>query len=124
MSITYECLSDISTLEGSPIGGLHSASVMRFAEATGWDLIDEDGENMGYEIVLVRDPLEGFEEGSRYFNECAGFKKTAVAGFPALVCPRLQVRKGDRRSAYSVVDFGDWRLSIDEDVTDYVPRVD
>ena len=123
MSITYESLSDISTLAGNPVDGLHFASIMRFAEATGWDLIDEDGENMGYEIVLVRDTLEGFEEGSRYFNECAGFKKATVAGFPVLTCQRLQVKKGDTRTALSVVDLGEWRMSIDDDVSIYVPRV-
>tara|TARA_R100000963_G_scaffold31696_1_gene23135 strand:- start:163 stop:546 length:384 start_codon:yes stop_codon:yes gene_type:complete len=123
MSITYESLSDISTLEGNPVDGLHFASIMRFSEATGWDLIDEEGDNMGHQIVMVRDTLEGFEEGSRYFNECAGFNKTVVAGFPALICPRLQVKKGDTRTALSVVDLGEWRMSIDEDVTDYLPRV-
>ena len=121
MSITYESLSDIAAHGARD--GLYLEPILRFAEATGWDLIDEDGENMGYEIVLVRDTLEGFEEGSRYFNECAGFKKATVAGFPVLTCQRLQVKKGDTRTALSVVDLGEWRMSIDEDVTDYLPRV-
>ena len=121
MSITYERLSDIATPSGHPTEDLHFGLVLGFAEATGWDLIDEHGDNMGDDSVFVRDTLDGGAEGSRYFNECAGVKKTAVAGFPALICPRLQVRKGDRRSAYSVVDFGDWRMSINDDVSIYIP---
>lgn len=93
-----------------------------FAAATNNELFDADynGGEWMVEAVETSETIENFVEASNSYNECTREKFGEIAGFKFAAFSRVQLRKGDQRRALSVVDFGDVRVAIDADLTDFV----
>ena len=92
----------------------------KFAEATDNELYDIEHGWMTGKAEETADTLAAFEEASRDYNERTSPKHGEVAGFKYIAFEKVQVRKGDRRSSWTVIDFGDARIAIDDDITDYL----
>ena len=98
--------------------------IIAFAEATKNDLIDpdyKDGEWL-VEAVETAETIQNFIDASKHYAECSAPKLGSVAGFNFAAFSKVQVRKGDVRRSLSVIDFGNIRLAIDADLTDYSHR--
>lgn len=91
-----------------------------FADATNNELFDPEwnGGQWMIEAVETRETLENFVDASNSYNECTREKFGEIAGIKFVAFSRVQVRKGDRRRALSVIDLGDVRIALDTDLTD------
>lgn len=90
--------------------------------ATKGDVYDHEYKNgeWMHHAVETQETLADFEEASRQYVECSKSKHGEIAGMNFLAFEKVQVRKGDVRQALSVIDFGDRRIAINEDLTNYV----
>jgi len=89
-----------------------------FATATQNELFDAEYGWMT-EAVETRETIEDFLEASHSYNECTREKFGEIAGMKFVAFSKVQPRKGDQRRALSVIDFGDLRIAIDADLTDF-----
>lgn len=92
-----------------------------FAAATHNELFDAEynGGEWMTEAVETRETIEDFLEASKSYNECTREKFGEVAGMKFVAFSKVQTCKGDQRTALSVIDFGDLRIAIDVDLTDF-----
>lgn len=96
-----------------------------FSEATNNDLFDadlkDDGAPYGWmvEAVETAETLEMWGGSSKKWTESTAMKTGEIAGFPFRAWKQVQVSKGQPRRSMSVVDFGDVRVAINADLTDY-----
>lgn len=90
-------------------------------EATGGELYDADwnGGEWMYAATETRETLQNFIDASTGWNECSKQKAGTFAGFPFVAWANAQARKGQQRQPLSVIDFGEWRIAVRADVTDY-----
>ena len=89
-----------------------------FAAATNEDLYDAEYGWM-VQAVETSETIQNFVEASNGYNECTREKFGEIAGFRFVAFEEVQPRKGDQRRALSVIDFGDIRIAIDADLTDF-----
>ena len=92
-----------------------------FAAATNNELFDAEynGGEWMIEAVETRETIESFVVSSNGYNECTHEKFGEIAGLKFVAFSKVQPRKGDQRRALSVIDFGDLRIAIDADLTDF-----
>ncbi|OQY69758.1 MAG: hypothetical protein B6D47_08515 [Rhodocyclaceae bacterium UTPRO2] len=92
-----------------------------FAAATNNELYDADYNGGGWmiEAVETRETIGNFVEASNGYAECTREKFGEIAGFQFVAFSKVQVRKGDQRRQLSVIDFGDLRVALNCDLTDY-----
>lgn len=87
----------------------------KFAELTNNELFDPDynGGEWMVEAIETQETLEDFETAAeKSWEEYSGLKKTEVAGFKFISFKSMQLRKGDQRDSFSVIDFGDKRYAL------------
>ena len=96
-------------------------NIMKFAAATNNELFDPEykGGEWMVEAVETQETIENFVEASNRYHECTREKFGEIAGFKFVAFGMIQPRKGDQRRALSVVDFGDVRVAIDTDLTNF-----
>jgi hypothetical protein len=82
---------------------------------------DPEGVEYGwmYEPVETHDTLEDFERASDGYAESSNPEKGTLAGFPTLFFDRVQVRRGDQRTALTVIDVGEVRLAFRADFSEF-----
>ena len=100
-----------------------NTQLQAFAAATNNDLYDPayPGEDKWMvEAVETRETIDNFVEASNSYAECTREKFGEIAGFKFVAFAQVQVRKGMPRRALSVIDFGDLRVAIDSDLTNYL----
>lgn len=92
-----------------------------FAAATNNELYDADynGGEWMIEAVETRETIDNFVEASNGYAECTREKFGEIAGFKFVAFAKVQVRKGDQRRQLSVIDFGDVRVALNCDMSDY-----
>lgn len=92
-----------------------------FAAATNNELFDPEynGGEWMIEAVETRETIENFVEASNSYAECSREKFGEIAGFKFVAFAKVQVRKGQPRRQLSVIDFGDLRVALDCDLTDF-----
>ena len=92
-----------------------------FAAATNNELFDPEwrGGEWMVEAVETHETLEQWEESAKGWNERTPMKSGEIAGFPFRAWKQVQAVKGQQRRAMSVIDFGDVRFAIDDDLTNF-----
>jgi hypothetical protein len=80
--------------------------------APGWDWL--------VEAVLTADTLETFVTASRSYRERRVPVRGTLAGLPAIAWAQVQRHKGAQRRALSVIDLGDVRVALNEDISDWM----
>lgn len=90
-------------------------------EATGGDLYDTDWEGGSWmcQAVQTADTLSDFEAAAKNYAESGTVERGELAGFPFLHFGVVQVAKGTQRQSLSVIDLGDVRFAIADDLTNY-----
>lgn len=94
----------------------------KFGEATNNELYDpdyKDGEWM-VEAVETHETLENYADSSKVWAEKSTAKSGEIAGFKFLAWAKVQPKKGDARRQVSVVDFGDFRIVLNADLSIFV----
>lgn len=71
------------------------------------------------EAVETKETLEQWDDSKKYWNECAGRVEGTVAGFRFLGWKKVQMEKGDTRRSVTVVDFGEFRVVLDCDPSNF-----
>ncbi|MDR1911767.1 MAG: hypothetical protein LBQ52_05410 [Helicobacteraceae bacterium] len=75
-----------------------------------------DANEIAGSFVETAETLENWIESSKKWSERSKRQDFRFDGKPALAWEKVQMRKGDRRDAVSVIDLGDRRLVIDYDL--------
>lgn len=91
-------------------------------KATNGNLYDAEFEGGSWMEAAVEtaDTLADFEAASANYAECSSMTRGTVAGLPCIAFERVQVRKGDPRRPLGVIDLGDVRVAINDDLSSYV----
>lgn len=89
------------------------------AAATKNNLIDADYdvETWMVDAVETQETIENFLDASRSYAERTRAKLGTIAGFDFVAFSEVQLRKGQPRRSLSVIDFGDYRVALDVDLT-------
>jgi len=95
-----------------------AADLARFAKATDYEVFDVDGDQFA-EVVKTAETSADFIESSSHWRERTPPKHVTIDGLPVVAWASVQVRRGDTRQPLSVVDFGNWRLSVDVDLANW-----
>lgn len=96
--------------------------LQKFSEATNNELYDADE---GFEEWMVgaeetHESIDDFKAARNCWNEKGVFQgEGEIAGFPFIAWTKVQALKGQPRRDLSVIDFGDIRIAIDADLTDF-----
>ncbi len=90
----------------------------RFDKKTGSELHDPEYDWM-VEAVETRETLSDFEESAKKYNERTWAGRGEIAGLPFIAWSEVQTFKGETRRALSVVDFGDRRIALNADLTNF-----
>lgn len=92
--------------------------------ATGSNVYDAayDGGKWMYEPTEAQNTLDHFVEASAsyWLEVSADFERGEVGGLPFIVWAKVQQKKGDARNALTVIDFGDFRVSLKLDIRDEI----
>jgi hypothetical protein len=98
------------------------AALRAIADATGDNLLDLGAEGWEWlvEAVTTADTVDDFATASRSYRECRVPVRGTLAGLPALAFAEVQVVKGAQRRAFSVIDLGDVRVALEEDISDWM----
>lgn len=94
----------------------------KFIEATGDAIYDPFWDKSApwmVDAVETQETLEQFIESSHQWNERSGYQRGDINGVPFIYWSRVQINKGDSRRELSLVDFGDRRIALDFNATDY-----
>jgi hypothetical protein len=115
-----------------------NAALRAIADATGLDnlltlRLGYDHKAHGWEwlveAVTTAETLDDFATASRSYRERRGAwlksdtgepVRGTVAGLPALAWAQVQTHKGAQRRALSVIDLGDVRVALDEDISEWM----
>ncbi len=100
-----------------------SAKIADFDKATEGEIFDATmkyGKN-GWMIdaVQTKETIAQFEESSATWTERSQPKAGNIAGMPFIFWKIVQVKKGEQRRHMCVVDFGDCRMVLDFDPTEF-----
>ena len=92
------------------------------SEATQSDVYDAeyDGGTWMVEAIETTESLQNFIDASKGYSESSEMKDGEIAGIPFIAFERVQVAAGSKRRMLSVLDFGDVRFAIEEDITNYL----
>lgn len=63
------------------------------------------------DLAETTDTLDQFRDAAKGWNECKSIDVEEYDGFASLEFDGVQVRKGDKRTALTVIDFGDRRFA-------------
>ncbi len=99
----------------------NSQALAAFAAATHNELFDVEyngGEWMVH-AVKTAETIEQFIESSNKYASCTKDKFGEIAGFKFVAWKEIQIAKGQQRQSLSVIDFGDFRMAIDCDLTNF-----
>lgn len=91
-------------------------------DLTGGDVYDvnyKSGEWM-YRTVETHETLEMFIDSSKGWVEKTKTQSGDIAGLPYVCWEAMQIKKGQQRDSLSVIDFGDVRVAVSCNITDYV----
>jgi len=88
--------------------------------ATNGALYDDEVGWFSGEPVLTADTLAEFELAVNSYNECTLPNRGTIAGFPYVAYRTVQPRRHDTRTSLSVIDLGDVRIALREDVSLYL----
>lgn len=91
------------------------------SQATGGDLYDADYEGGSWmcQAVQTADTVSDFEAAAKNYAEAGTIERGELAGFPFVHFGVVQVAKGTQRQSLSVIDLGDVRFAIADDLTNY-----
>jgi hypothetical protein len=98
---------------------MDAEKLIKFAEATGYDLYDHEYGWM-VKVVETHDTIKDFVDASHGWAECSSMRTGEIAGFEFVAWESVQVAKGQPRRSLSVVDFGDVRVAMDVDLFEYI----
>jgi len=90
------------------------------SSATNGALYDEELGWFCGEPVLTTDTLVEFEIAVKNYNEFTLPTRGTIGGFPYLAYRTVQPRRHDTRTSLSVIDLGDVRIALREDVSLYL----
>jgi hypothetical protein len=71
------------------------------------------------DAIETQETIEQFEEASALWAERTTPKRGTFAGMPYIFWSKVQTRSGARRRKVCVVDFGDCRMALDFDPSDF-----
>jgi hypothetical protein len=98
-----------------------SQALLNFAAATKNELFDPEwhGGEWMVGVVETAETIEQFIESSNKYASCTNDKFGEIAGCKFVAWKEVQTAKGQQRQSLSVIDFGDFRVAIDCDLTDF-----
>ena len=98
-----------------------SENLNKFAAATKNEIYDPEwqGGEWMVEAVETHETIEQFAESSANWASCTKDKFGELAGFKFVAWSEVQVAKGKQRRQLSVIDFGDIRVALNCDLTDF-----
>lgn len=88
--------------------------------ATNGALYDAEFGWFSGEPVHTTETLADFEAAVDGYKECTLPTRGTIAGFPYLAYRTVQPRRHDMRHSLSVIDLGDVRIAIRENLADYL----
>lgn len=88
--------------------------------ATNGALYDADCGWFAGEPVHTAETLAEFETAVDGYQECTVPTRGTIAGFPYVAYRTVQPRRHDTRHSLSVIDLGDVRIAIRENLADYL----
>ena len=90
--------------------------------ATKGDIYDHEykGGVWMHSEVETQETLADFEAASRKYAECSKPLHGEIAGMQFLAFAKVQARKGDVRQSLSIIDFGDRRIAINENLNEFI----
>jgi hypothetical protein len=93
-----------------------------FSAATKNELFDPEwnGGEWMVNAVETAETIENFTDASKNYASRTKEKHGEIAGFKFAAWSEVQVAKGMQRRQLSVIDFGDFRVAIDCDLTDFI----
>ncbi len=101
---------------------MNANQIAAFAQATDNEFCDPDYENGKWlvDAVETRESLEDFISASANWAERSSkMSRGEIAGLHFISWEMVQARKGDQRRSLSVVDFGDVRVALDADLSNF-----
>lgn len=98
-----------------------SANLLKFAAATNNELFDPEykGGEWMIEAVQTAETIEQFVESSNKYASCTKDQFGEIAGLKFVAWREVQVAKGHQRRALSVINFGEFRMALDCDLTNF-----
>lgn len=96
-------------------------ALTKIAEATSGNLFDPEWEGGSWmcEAVQTAETLADFEQAAASYAECGAVERGTLAGFPFVHFGVVQAAKGQQRRSLSVIDLGDVRFAVADDLTLY-----
>lgn len=96
-------------------------ALAKIHEATGGNLYDAnwEGGSWMWEAVQTAEALSDFERAAKGYAECGAIERGDLAGFPFVHFGIVQVAKGQPRRSLSVIDLGNVRFAVADDLTLY-----
>ena len=94
-----------------------------FAKATeNDDIYDPDWKGGTWMVgaVETQESIDDFLKSSKFWCEKTTPISGGIAGLPAVCWVKAQVMKGDQHRSISVVDFGNCRVEIDADLSEFI----
>lgn len=100
---------------------MESEKLKALSVATKGEVYDHEynGGEWMYRAVQTAETIDQFVESSKNWKECTAPKFGEIAGMKFVVWTSMQASKGQQRGSLSVVDFGDHRMAISTDLTNY-----
>ncbi|NNM70214.1 MAG: hypothetical protein HKM00_09690 [Gallionella sp.] len=94
-------------------------ALLTFAAATHNELFDPEynGGEWMIEAVQTAETIEQFVESSNKWASCTKDQFGEIAGFKFVAWHEVQGAKGQQRRSLSVIDFGDFRMALNCDLT-------
>lgn len=96
-------------------------ALTKIAEATNGNLYDAEWEGGSWmcEAVQTAETLADFEAAVSNYAEAGQAEHGELAGFPFVHFGIVQVAKGQQRRSLSVIDIGNVRFAVADDLTLY-----
>lgn len=83
------------------------------------DLYDEEYGGWMCQAVETADTLDDFDRATNSYMQCGNPERGTLAGFAFVHYGVVQVAKGQQRRSLSVIDLGDVRVALADDLTLY-----
>lgn len=68
--------------------------------------------------VETAETIADFQASAKNYAECTKAQHGEIAGFPYIAYKNVQPKKGQPRHPLSVIDFGDYRVAVNEFLPD------
>lgn len=101
---------------------MNQENLIKFAAATNNDIYDPEynGGEWMVKAVETHETIEQFIESSEKWKESGAMKAGEIAGFKFVFWPNVQTAAGQQRRDVSVIDFGDIRIVLNDDITNFI----